>query len=72
MKAYKGFNQKLQCRPSLMKPPFQYEVGQTYIEDRAELCWSGFHACEHPCEWWRWIQKRAKEIWTSDQEKNRG
>ena len=44
MKAYKGFNEKLQCRN------FQYELGGEYEESKAELCKTGFHACENPIE----------------------
>ena len=44
MKAYKGFNNKLQCRE------FQYKVGETYEEEKAELCSCGFHACEAPLD----------------------
>ena len=44
MKAYKGFNNKLQCRE------FQYKVGETYEEEKAELCNCGFHACEAPLD----------------------
>ena len=42
MKAFKGFNKDLTCRG------FQYKVGETYEEEKAELCRSGFHACESP------------------------
>ena len=42
MKAYKGFNKDLTCRG------FQYNVGETYEEEKAELCKAGFHACESP------------------------
>ena len=42
MKAYKGFNKDLTCRG------FQYKEGETFHEDKAELCYSGFHACEDP------------------------
>ena len=42
MKAFKGFNKDLTCRG------FQYEVGETYEEEKAELCHAGFHACENP------------------------
>ena len=44
MKAYKGFNKDLTCRG------FQYEEGKTYEEKEAELCESGFHACENPID----------------------
>ena len=42
MKAYKGFDKDMQCRG------FQYEEGKTYETDKAELCNTGFHACEDP------------------------
>ena len=44
MKAYKGFNKDMTCRG------FQYEIGKTYETDKAELCSSGFHACENPLD----------------------
>ena len=44
MKYYKGFDQNLKCRD------FQYEIGQTYEVEKAELCASGFHACENPLD----------------------
>ena len=50
MKCYKGFNSKLQCQPDKIKAPFQFEVGKTYVEDKASLCHSGFHACENPMD----------------------
>ena len=42
MKAYKGFNKDLTCRG------FKYKIGETYEEEKAELCHAGFHACESP------------------------
>ena len=42
MKAFKGFYKDLTCRG------FQYKVGETYEEEKAELCRAGFHACESP------------------------
>ena len=44
MKAYKGFNPDMTCRG------FQYKEGETYTEDKAELCNCGFHACEDPVD----------------------
>ena len=44
MKMYKGFDKNLKCRD------FQYDIGKTYTEDKAELCEAGFHACEHPLD----------------------
>ena len=49
MKAFKGFNNNLQCDPTGHKP-FQYEVGGTYEEASAEVCQYGFHACENPMD----------------------
>lgn len=39
MKAVKGFNKDMTCRG------FQYKEGETYEEERAECCETGFHAC---------------------------
>ena len=44
MKAYKGFNADMTCRG------FQYKEGESYQEDTADLCNSGFHACEDPID----------------------
>ena len=44
MKAYKGFDKNLKCRG------FQYEVGEEYTEEEADICSSGFHACESPLD----------------------
>ena len=44
MKAYKGFNKDMTCRG------FQFKEGETYHEDSAHLCESGFHACEDPLD----------------------
>ena len=42
MKCYKGFDKNLACRG------FKYEVGKEYATETAEICESGFHACENP------------------------
>ena len=44
MKMYKGFDKDLKCRG------FQYEIGQEYREEKADLCKKGFHACENPLD----------------------
>jgi hypothetical protein len=44
MKAYKGFNNDMTCRG------YQFEEGKEYTEESAELCISGFHACEEPLD----------------------
>ena len=44
MKSYKGFDKDLKCRN------FQYEIGKEYEEERAEICDTGFHACENPLD----------------------
>lgn len=44
MKCYKGFDKDLKCRD------FQYEIGKGYEEERAEICDTGFHACENPLD----------------------
>ena len=44
MKCYKGFDKDLKCRG------FQYEIGKEYEEERAEICDTGFHACENPLD----------------------
>lgn len=44
MKTYKGFNQDMTCRD------FQYEEGKEYTTEKADVCNSGFHACEYPLD----------------------
>lgn len=49
MKAFKGFNEKLQCNPN--GEPFQYEIGKEYEhEGDVKPCRSGFHACKSPLD----------------------
>ena len=43
---YKGFDKDLKCRG------FQYVVGESYAEEHASLCNTGFHACENPLDIW--------------------
>ena len=44
MKGYKGFNKDLKCRDK------QYEIGETYEEEKAKLCKEGLHFCEYPLD----------------------
>lgn len=44
MKGYKGFDKNMKCRG------FQYQEGESYHDETAELCESGFHACEMPLD----------------------
>jgi hypothetical protein len=43
-KLFKGLDANFQCRG------FQFEVGKTYETPNAELCTTGFHACENPID----------------------
>lgn len=52
MIAYKGFNQDLVC--TMGKGRFQYEVGKTYKEDKAQCVSTGFHCVEEPIEVLTW------------------
>ena len=56
VKAYKGFDKDMKCRG------FQYEEGKTYETDEAELCKSGFHACESPLDCFRYYEP-AKSVY---------
>lgn len=55
MKAYKGFDRNMKCRG------FQYQEGETYHEDTANLCNSGFHACEMPLDVLRYYAPAESE-----------
>ena len=44
IKAYKGFKKDMTCRG------FRYEEGKEYETDKAEVCETGFHACEYPLD----------------------
>ena len=44
IKSYKGFKKDMTCRD------FQYKEGGEYEEKQADVCNSGFHACEYPLD----------------------
>ena len=44
IKSYKGFHKDMTCRD------FQYKEGGEYEEKQADVCNSGFHACEYPLD----------------------
>ena len=52
--AYKGMESNMTCRD------FQYEIGQTYKTDKAELCECGFHACLNPRDVLDYYSKETK------------
>jgi hypothetical protein len=52
MIAYKGFNKDLACTRG--RGTFQYEVGKTYREDKAQTARTGFHCVEEPIEVLEW------------------
>ena len=64
MKAYKGFDKKLKCRG------FQYEVGGEYEEKDANLCRTGFHACENPLDTLRYYRPGDSRYCEVDLEDN--
>ena len=42
--AYKGFKRDMTCKG------YQYEEGRTYATQTADVCNTGFHACEYPLD----------------------
>nr|DAF02381.1 MAG TPA: hypothetical protein [Caudoviricetes sp.] len=42
--AYKGFKRDMTCKG------YQYEDGKTYTTQTADVCNTGFHACEYPLD----------------------
>lgn len=50
---FKGFTPNMTCRN------FQYEIGKSYKEDNAELCVTGFHACEYPLDCFRYYSPES-------------
>ena len=44
IKSYKGFDQDMTCRGK------KYEEGKEYVEEHADVCKRGMHACEYPLD----------------------
>lgn len=55
MIAYKGFNKDLAC--TLGHGTYQYKVGETYTEQKAECVRTGFHCVEEPIEVLSWYSR---------------
>jgi len=62
MKAYKGFDKDMTCRE------FQYKEGENYEVEKAELCESGFHACEYPLDCFSYYSPNQSEYHEVDLE----
>jgi hypothetical protein len=52
-KMFKGFDKNMKCRG------FQYAIGETYHEEKADLCAAGFHACENPLDVFNYYHPRC-------------
>jgi hypothetical protein len=62
IKAFKGFDQNLQCRG------FQYAVGETFEhKGSVEACAEGFHACEYPLDVLRYYPPASSRFFTVEQ-----
>ena len=61
MKAYKGMNADMTCRG------FHYEIGKEYETDTAEVCESGFHACEYPLDVFSYYQPAGNRFFEVEQ-----
>jgi hypothetical protein len=49
IKGYKGYNKDLICRKGQSNEQ-QYVIGETYEQEEAEACKTGFHFCENPLD----------------------
>ena len=49
IKGFKGYDKDLVCRKGQSNEQ-QYVVGETYEQDEAEVCKTGFHFCENPLD----------------------
>ena len=56
MQTFKGFNKDMTCRG------FQYKEGESYHEDMAKACKSGFHACEYPLDCFSYYNPSESEF----------
>ena len=54
--AFKSFDKGWSCRG------FKYEMGKTYTTDKAELCKTGFHACEVPLDIWSYYSANFAQV----------
>ena len=52
MRGFKGFNRDLTC--TMGNGTFQYKVGETYKEEKADTAKTGFHFVEEPLEVLSW------------------
>lgn len=60
MIVYKGTHKDMTCNG------FQFELGQEYVEEEAELCVKGFHGCEYPLDVFRYYAPADSRFFVAD------
>ena len=64
MKTFKGTDENMKCRG------FQYELGKEFETKEAEMCDSGFHACEYPLDVFNYYSPTGSRYFETDLDAN--